>query len=64
MKFKAIFAALVAALMLAGCAAQSQQTHPYPLDADRIRADTEYLCNVIGPRVVGTAKEVEACDWL
>jgi aminopeptidase YwaD len=39
-------------------------THPYPLDADRIREDTEYMCNVIGPRVAGTEKETEACNWL
>ena len=64
MKLKRFCAALLAALLLAGCAPAQKQSHPYPLDADRIRADTEYLCNVIGPRVVGTEKEREACDWL
>ena len=57
-------ASLLAAMLLAGCGGEEKQTHPYPLQADRIQADTEYMCNVIGPRVVGTAKEVEACDWL
>ena len=57
-------ALLLAGLMMVGCAAKPKQTHPYPLQADRIRADTEYMCNVIGPRVAGTAKETEACDWL
>ena len=64
MKKVTVLAAVLAALLLSGCAAEPKVNHPYPLQADRIREDTEYLCNVIGPRVVGTAKEAEACDWL
>ena len=64
MKKVAVLAALTAVLMLGGCAPQTAVTHPYPLEADRIREDTEYMCNVIGPRVAGTEKETEACDWL
>ena len=64
MKKVTVLAAVLAALLLSGCAAEPKASHPYPLQADRIREDTEYLCNVIGPRVAGTAKETEACDWL
>ena len=64
MKKVAVLAALTAVLVLGGCAPQPAVTHPYPLDADRIREDTEYMCNVIGPRVAGTEKETEACNWL
>lgn len=64
MKRIAAFMALLGAVLLTGCGGDDAQTHPYPLCAERIQADTEYMCNVIGPRVVGTAKEVEACDWL
>ena len=64
MKKRGVLAAFMAVFMLAGCAAEPKPTHPYPLQADRIRADTEYMCNVIGPRVAGTSKEREACDWL
>lgn len=53
---------LLMALLLSGCG-QSVE-HPYPLSADQIRADTEYMCNEIGPRPTGTEQEVEACDWL
>ena len=35
-----------------------------PVSAQRIREDTEYLCNVIGDRPTGTEKEAQACDWL
>lgn len=62
MKRIVICAATLLMLLLTGCAARYE--HPYPLDPDRIRADTEYLCNEIGPRPTGTEKEVEACDWL
>ena len=64
MKKLTVLTALLAVLLLAGCAAEPKTTHPYPLQADRIRADTEYMCNVIGTRLVGTAKETECCDWL
>ncbi len=53
--------AVLLAACLGGCARGEQ---PYDLDARRIQADTEYLCLEIGDRVTGTAKEVEACDWL
>ena len=53
--------AVLLAACLGGCARGEQ---PYDLDAQRIQADTEYLCLEIGDRVTGTAKEVEACDWL
>ena len=64
MKRVTVLAVLMTALVLTGCAARKKPEHPYPLQADRIRSDTEYMCNVIGPRVAGTAKETEACDWL
>ena len=57
-----ICAAVLLVLLLTGCGPRYE--HPYPLNADRIRADTEYMCNVIGPRPTGTEKEEEACDWL
>ena len=47
---------------LTGCA--GQETAPYGLDAARIQADTQYLCNEIGDRPTGTEKETAACDWL
>ena len=36
----------------------------YDLQADNIRADTEYICNAIGIRVTGTAQEVATADWI
>lgn len=48
-------------LLLGGCAAPQG---PFGLDAGRIQADTEYLCNEIGDRPTGTEKERLACDWL
>ena len=47
---------------LTGCA--GQETAPYGLDAARIQADTQYLCNEIGDRPTGTEKETAACDRL
>lgn len=64
MKRAAALILLLVMCLAAGCGSESASTHPYPLQAERIKADTEYMCNVIGPRVVGTEKEVEACDWL
>lgn len=58
-----LFAAALA-LLLSGCAQTSQPKGPYGLDAGRIRADTEYLCNEIGDRPTGTDKERAAGDWL
>ena len=48
-------------ILLAGCAKSSA---PHNLDAERIRAHTEYLCLEIGDRPTGTEKERAACDWL
>lgn len=53
--------ALALCLLLAGCTPVSS---PHGLDARRIRADTEYLCNEIGDRPTGTEKESAACGWL
>lgn len=64
MKKAAALILLLLMCLAAGCDSEPASTHPYPLQAERIKADTEYMCNVIGPRVVGTDKEVEACDWL
>ena len=64
MKKVTVLSVMLAVILLAGCAQQPGTTHPYPLQADRIRADTEYMCNVIGIRLAGTDKEREACDWL
>jgi len=36
----------------------------FDLDAGRIQADTEYLCNVIGIRETGTPAEKETADWI
>jgi len=55
--------ALAAALCLALCACAAGED-PYPLSAQRIREDTEYLCLTIGDRPTGTDKERQACDWL
>ena len=57
----ALLAAAAACAALTGCGGKEQ---PYPLSAQRIREDTEYLCNVIGDRPTGTEKEAQACDWL
>ncbi len=62
MKKRLLLGLALMALLLVGCGPGYE--HPYPLNEERIKADTEYLCNEIGPRPVGTAKEVEACDWL
>lgn len=61
MRIRGIICAALAALLAAGCTAKEQ---PYALSAQRIQADTEYLCLEIGDRVTGTEKEVQACDWL
>ena len=61
MKLKFLVAAALCAVLLAGCQAEDPR---YPLDGERIKADTQYLCEVIGPRPTGTEKEKEACDWL
>jgi len=53
---------LILVLLLCCTAAQAQAV--YDLQADNIRADTEYLSNVIGVRVTGTPKEREAADWI
>ena len=63
MRKRALAALLGAALglgLISGCAAEP----PYPLSAERIQADTEYLCDEIGDRPTGTEKERLACDWL
>ena len=62
MKGRILCTMVLLILLFSGCG--SRYEHPYPLDEDRIRADTEYLCEQIGPRPTGTEKEVEACDWL
>ena len=59
--FAVLLAGVLACAALGGCQAQDPR---YPLSAQRIQADTEYLCNVIGDRPTGTEKEVQACDWL
>lgn len=64
MKKVTVLFALLAVILMAGCAPEPETTHPYPLQADRIREDTEYLCNEIGIRLVGTEQETQACDWL
>lgn len=55
---------LAAALLLSLCACAPEAEPPYPLSAQRIQADTEYMCYDIGPRPTGTDKEVECADWL
>lgn len=63
MRRRALFLPLAAAFLgalLAACAPRQ----PYDLDAGRIRADTEYQCDVIGIRPAGSPKERETCDWL
>ncbi len=52
---------LLSALLLAGCVGRQD---PYPVSAQRIQADTEYLCQEIGVRVTGTPQERACCDWL
>lgn len=53
----------VLCLLLSACGTTAPKGD-YGLDAGRIQADTEYLCNEIGDRPTGTAKERAACDWL
>lgn len=48
-------------LLLAGC---GRPERDYPLSAQRIQEDTEYLCEQIGDRPTGTDKERAAADWL
>lgn len=47
-----------------GCSSASAVKEPYPLHAEQIQKDTEYLCHTIGIRPAGTSKETEACDWI
>ena len=62
MNLKSFFAVGLCAVVLASC--NTIKDTKYPLDALRIKADTQYLCEKIGPRPTGTEKEKEACDWL
>ena len=52
---------LLLCILLSSC---SVSPNPYQLSAQRIQADTEYLCNEIGDRPTGTIQERTACDWL
>lgn len=52
-----LLAALI--LLLPGCGRRD-----YGLSAQRIQADTEYLCEQIGDRPTGTDKEQTAANWL
>lgn len=61
MRTRILCCAAALCLLLGGCAAPRG---PFGLDAGRIQADTEYLCNEIGDRPTGTEKERLACDWL
>lgn len=61
MKLKALAAAVLCTVLLSAC--QEKDTR-YPLDAQRIKSDTRYMCEIIGPRPTGTQKEQEGCDWL
>ena len=54
---------LALCLLLSGCGGPAPKKS-YSLDAGKIQADTEYLCNEIGDRPTGTDKERTACDWL
>lgn len=49
------------ALCLAGCGPRPDRPE---IDVARIRADTEYLCGVIGARPAGSREERAGCDWL
>lgn len=46
------------------CSSFSSAKEPYPLHAEQIQNDTEFLCHTIGIRPAGTDKEAEACDWI
>ena len=59
-----VLAVCLAALSCSGCGSSPAKDDPYPLRAEQIKADTEYLCDAIGIRVTGTAEETAACDWL
>ena len=58
-----VVSTLALCLLISGCGTTAPKGD-YGLDAGRIQADTEYLCNEIGDRPTGTAKERAACDWL
>lgn len=48
-------------LGLFGCTAKQP---PHSPDPQRIRENTIYQCDRIGPRLTGTDKELETCNWL
>lgn len=49
-------------VLLTGCG--QREPERWPVEAGRIRQDTEYLCIDIGPRVTGGEAERAAADWL
>jgi len=61
-KMRGAWLAVVICLLLAGCAGEKQEL--YNLDAERIQADTVYLCREIGIRVTETPEEKKTADWI
>ena len=61
-KMRGAWLAVVICLLFAGCAGEKQEL--YNLDAERIRADTVYLCREIGIRVTETTEEMKTADWI
>lgn len=58
---KRVAASFLALILLCSSACAITE---FPLSADNIRLDTEYLCNEIGIRVTGTPEEVLTADWI
>ena len=61
MKTTTLVAAILCTVLISGCQAKDTR---YILDAQQIKSDTRYMCEVIGPRPTGTQEEKEGCDWL
>ena len=61
---KKVYALLACVLMLLSLCSCGGGEALYPIDAELIRASTEYQCDVIGVRPAGTSKEKQTCDWL
>ena len=56
---------LLLLLLCSGCSSSMRDKETsYDLSTERIRKDTEYLCDTIGVRTAGTAGETAACDWI
>lgn len=56
--------ALALLLLLLVLAFAPREQNAYDLNAERIRQDTHYLCDILGIRVTGTEQEMKTGDWI